>query len=244
MNLYPCAAGYTDERMCGSAAQTRPRAASVRARVSACARAIGRARFRADTCERVPSAWTAGGLGAQAFLTDSAAFNANIGAWNTARVTTLDRVCAAFPAPGGAPPQAGRARRVVDAAQAVVRGGTADARARMRVCGIWAPTHPRRHVRAPSVGVDHVRFRRAGVLTSVGVQREHRRVEHRACHHVVRGMRRLFGPAARHRGRDALGRVVGAARAVVRGGAADAHARVCVHRRVGARMRGRPRVQV
>ena len=38
--------------------------------------------------------------------------------------------------------------------------------------------------------------RRAGVLLYVGVQREHRRVEHRECHHVGLGMRRHFGPAA------------------------------------------------
>jgi surface protein len=67
-------------------------------------------------------------LGSQAFSSASA-FNANIGAWNTASVTNLRDVCAAF-GPGGAPPPAGRARRVVDAARAVVRGGTADARAR------------------------------------------------------------------------------------------------------------------
>jgi hypothetical protein len=36
--------------------------------------------------------------------------------------------------------------------------------------------------------------RLAGVLPGVGVQREHRRVEHRRGHHVVRGMRRLSGP--------------------------------------------------
>jgi hypothetical protein len=42
--------------------------------------------------------------------------------------------------------------------------------------------------------------RLAGVPVGVGVQREHRRVEHRACHRDERGMRRLFGPAARHRG--------------------------------------------
>ncbi len=40
------------------------------------------------------------------------------------------------------------------------------------------------------VGVDRVRLRRAGFPRCVGVQREHRRVEHRACHYVVRGMRR------------------------------------------------------
>ena len=42
-------------------------------------------------------------LGSQAFY-DAYAFNANIGAWNIARVTSLDSVCAAF-GPGGAPPQ-------------------------------------------------------------------------------------------------------------------------------------------
>jgi hypothetical protein len=52
---------------------------------------------RASPC---PSAWTACGFGAQAFKY-ATAFNANIGAWNTARVTTLANVCAA-PGPGGA----------------------------------------------------------------------------------------------------------------------------------------------
>jgi hypothetical protein len=52
---------------------------------------------RASPC---PSAWTACGFGAQAFSSASA-FNANIGAWNTAAVTTLSFVCAA-PGPGGA----------------------------------------------------------------------------------------------------------------------------------------------
>jgi hypothetical protein len=60
------------------------------------ARAKPETRNRASPC---PSASTACGFGAQAF--DSAsAFNANIGAWNTARVTTLYQVCAA-PGPGG-----------------------------------------------------------------------------------------------------------------------------------------------
>ncbi len=44
---------------------------------------------RASPC---PSAWTACGFGAQGFSSASA-FNANIGAWNTARGTTLYRVC-------------------------------------------------------------------------------------------------------------------------------------------------------
>jgi hypothetical protein len=77
-----------------------------------------------------------GWLGLQAFY-QARTFNANIGTWNTASVTSLYYVCAALSGPGGAPPLAGRARRVVDAARAVVRGGTADARARVCVqtCG-------------------------------------------------------------------------------------------------------------
>jgi hypothetical protein len=80
------------------------RARRTRARVlRPCARACVRVRFgrpgiRADTCERIRSAWTAGGFGSQAFSFAAAAFNANIGVWNTARVTSLSEVCAAFPA--------------------------------------------------------------------------------------------------------------------------------------------------
>ena len=44
------------------------------------------------------------------------------------------------------------------------------------------------------VGVDRVRLRRAGVLLGVGVQREHRRVEHRVGQQLVLRMRRLSGP--------------------------------------------------
>jgi hypothetical protein len=40
----------------------------------------------------------------------------------------------------------------------------------------------------------------AGVRVCVGVQRGHRRVEHRVSQHLVFGMRRLLGPAARHCG--------------------------------------------
>jgi hypothetical protein len=47
---------------------------------------------RASPC---PSAWTACGFGAQAFYWASA-FNANIGAWNTAAVTDLATVCVAM----------------------------------------------------------------------------------------------------------------------------------------------------
>jgi hypothetical protein len=55
------------------------------------ARPVSETLSRASAC---PSAWTACGFGAQAFNSASA-FNANIGAWNTARVTTLYQVCAA-----------------------------------------------------------------------------------------------------------------------------------------------------
>ncbi len=84
-------------------------------------------------------------LGSQAFA-DDIAFNANIGAWNTSRVTTLYAVCAAFPARAT---KVGRARRVVDAARAVVRGRTTDARS---------------HVRAETCGHAHAR-----VSTCVGM---------------------------------------------------------------------------
>ena len=115
---------YADERI-ADAGPPHTRARVLRPSARARARAIGRARIRADACERLPAGVDRGWLGAQAFYS-AAAFNANIGAWNTARVTSLSQVCAAFPAPGGV----GRARRVADAARAVVRGGTADARAR------------------------------------------------------------------------------------------------------------------
>jgi hypothetical protein len=135
MYLYACAAGYTDERIADAGPpHTRAHVLRPCARARACA--IGRPRIRADTCERVPSAWTAGGAARQAFY--YGAFNANIGAWNTARVTNLYQVCPAFPA------QAVRHRgrdllgRVVDAARAVERGG--DRRcARACVCAdAWA----------------------------------------------------------------------------------------------------------
>ena len=75
----------------------------VRARARACA--IGRPRIRAETCERLPVGVDRGRLGAQAFQSASA-FNANIGAWNTAAVTTLSTVCAAFLARAARHPRA------------------------------------------------------------------------------------------------------------------------------------------
>jgi hypothetical protein len=147
MYLHPCASSYTDERI-ADAGPPHTRAhvlRSVRARVCAC----DRARTHLRRHLRAPSVGVdRGWLGSQAFQSASA-FNANICAWNTAAVTSLAYVCAALSGPGGAPPQAGRARRVIGAARAVVRGGAADARA--RVC---APTCGHAHARvSPGVGI-------------------------------------------------------------------------------------------
>ncbi len=118
--------------------RTRPRAASVRARVCACA--IGRPRIRADTCERVPSAWTA--VGSSRRRSTVRRRSTRTSARGTPRRSPSLVAYAPPFRPGGAPPRAGRARRVVDAAPAVVRGGTADARAHVcaETCG---PSHAR-----------------------------------------------------------------------------------------------------
>ena len=218
-------------------------------------------RNRASPC---PSAWTACGFGAQAFNSASA-FNANIGAWNTAAVNTLYGVCAA-PGPA-ARTMADALGRGFDAARPVVRGGTADARARAHTCrhalarGLGcrygraearfdaciridtcrsvcvAPLHihftsicifenrPGLCMRAPVRDGDGSAvcarvgglvlwarpkretlnraspcpsasttwwLRRAGARRYVGVQRQHRRVEHRGRHRLVRCMRRSW----------------------------------------------------
>ena len=85
-----------------------------RARVCAWARPHPRRQGRA-----LPAASEHRGLGSQAFR-DASVFNANIGAWNTARVATLSLVCAAS---GPARTVADRARSVADACADVVRGG-------------------------------------------------------------------------------------------------------------------------
>jgi hypothetical protein len=83
---------------------------------------------RASPC---PSAWTVCGFGAQAFH-QASAFNANIGAWNTAAVPTLYQVCAA---PGPA------ARTMADAlGRASVRRG--------RLCAAAPPMRARVRTRA------------------------------------------------------------------------------------------------
>jgi hypothetical protein len=95
----------------------RHRRAHVCARARAGACEYGRPRNPRRTCERFPSASTASSFGSQAF--DNAnAFNANIGAWNTAAVSYLSNVCAAF-GPGGAPLRGDGARPVFDAARAL-----------------------------------------------------------------------------------------------------------------------------
>ena len=101
-------------------------------------------------------------------------------------------------------------------------------RARVRMCD-WARTHPRRHIQAPSAGVDRGWPRRAGVPVGVGVQCQHRRVEHRVGHRVVPGMRRSWPGGAHYGGR--AWPFIDAARPVVRGGTADARARAhtCRH---------------
>ncbi len=101
------------DRRCGPAARTRPRAASVQACARACAIGQPRRHVRAPSVgvDRVR-------LGSQAFRL-AFVFNADIGAWTTASVSNMQSVCAAFSATGGAPPQAGHARRVVLASRAV-----------------------------------------------------------------------------------------------------------------------------
>ncbi len=84
-----------------------------------------------NRASRCPSAWTACGLGAQAFFSASA-FNADIGAWNTARVTSVDSVCAA---PGPA------ARTMADA---LGRGSVR----RCRLCAAAPPMCARVRTRA------------------------------------------------------------------------------------------------
>jgi hypothetical protein len=96
-------------------------------RLCACACAIGRTRIRADTCEPFPSASTAGGSARR--RSSRRRRSARTSARGTPRQSPHCMRYAPPFRPGGAPPQAGRARRVVDAAQAVVCGGAADARA-------------------------------------------------------------------------------------------------------------------
>ena len=110
----------------GHAPRTR-RSVSAYARALVCV--LVRARIRADAFEHFPPPPSFALIGAQAFAS-ARAFNANIGAWNTARVTTLSNVCALPARPRTA---ADRARSVVDACAAVVRGGAAVVCAHVRV---------------------------------------------------------------------------------------------------------------
>jgi surface protein len=93
---------------------------------------LGRKSETRSSASPCPSAWTACGFGAQAFAYASA-FNANIGAWNTASVSDMAFVCAA-PGPA-ARTMADALGRAFGAARPVVRCGTADARA--HTCRHW-----------------------------------------------------------------------------------------------------------
>jgi hypothetical protein len=102
-------------------------------RERACACGIGRPRIPADTCEHVPSVWTAGGL-ARRRSTRRQGSTRTSARGTPPRSPTWERYA---PKPFGAPPQAGQPRRVVDAARAVVRGGAADGRA-CACADVWA----------------------------------------------------------------------------------------------------------
>jgi hypothetical protein len=65
-------------------------------------------------------------LGSQAF-SGASTFNANIGAWNTASVSNMASVCAAFLPAARHRRRPGRTRSGFDAARPVVRCATADA---------------------------------------------------------------------------------------------------------------------
>jgi hypothetical protein len=121
------------DRRCWLAAHTRARAASVRALVCACA--IGGPRICADTCARLPSASTAGGSARR--RSSRRRLSTRTSARGTPRRSPRCPGYAPPFRPGGAPVQVGRARRDIDAALAVVHGGTADARARVcaQACG-------------------------------------------------------------------------------------------------------------
>ncbi len=71
-------------------------------------------------------------------LNGASAFNANIGAWDTASVTELSGVCAAFSARAAHHRGRDKLGGVVDAARAVMRGGAADARALVFCADVWA----------------------------------------------------------------------------------------------------------
>jgi hypothetical protein len=129
------------------ARRTHARTCCVRARACACA--SGRPRICAGTRERVPSVSTAAGwLGSQAFYSASR-FNANIGAWNTAGVTSLYGVCAASSAWAARHP-----RRDALGGSSMRRGPSCEAGPPMQA-HVCAQTWGHAHARAsPCVGKD------------------------------------------------------------------------------------------
>jgi hypothetical protein len=107
-----------------------------------------------------------------------------------------------------------------------------------RVGGLVRRARPRSRNPKPCeplpVGVDRVRLRRAGVLPGVGVQREHRRVEHRGRHHVEPGICRSRRGGAHYGGRARPGLRLRRGRLC----AAAPPMRARVRPRAGTRLRG------
>jgi hypothetical protein len=107
-----------------------------------------------------------------------------------------------------------------------------------RVGGLVLRARPKAETRNRAsplpIGVERVRLRRAGVRLGVGVQREHRRVEHRGRHHVNPGMRRSRRGGAHYGGRARPGLRCGAGRLC----AAAPPMRTRVRTRAGTRLRG------
>ncbi len=92
--------------------------------------------------------------------------------------------------------------RIAEAGMRHVRA-EARVRARARVCACTRP-HPCRRVQALPAAAERRVNRLAGVQLGVGLQREHRRVEHRLRHELVQRMR--HSRPARALRRTALGR--------------------------------------
>jgi hypothetical protein len=113
--------------------------------------------------------------------------------------------------------------------------------ARLCACDL-APRHPRRHMRAPSVGVDRVRFgsqafnSASAFNANIGAWNTARVIDLRnVCAALVGPERRATAGGTR-----SAGRRCGSRRRAWRDRRC---ARACLRRRAGTRMRGRPRVQ-
>ncbi len=115
-----------------------------------------------------------------------------------------------------------------------MRPCAASERARECVCD-WALAHPRRHVRAPSGGVDRGWLGSQAFMNALAFDANIGAWNTASVSNMADVCAAVSARAARHRGRDALGGVVGAAWAGVRGGTAEARARARVCADVWAR---------